>query len=74
MAKYKQEGEHDVTFVKGGSGHMAGQQSAGPMGSGVTGKTKSATGVGPKFASGGKTKMYGFSPSQSQKSGRTSAR
>ena len=73
MAKYKQEAERNVEFVKGGKGHMFGKQAAGPMGSGVTGKG-SATGVGSKFASGGKSKMHGFAPSQAQKSGRTSAR
>ncbi|HEX6826827.1 MAG TPA: hypothetical protein VF077_10980 [Nitrospiraceae bacterium] len=71
--KYKQESEKDVTFAEGGDTHMFSQQAAGPDKPGNTGKDTSSA-PGAKYAEGGKGKMFGFSPSQAQQPGRTSAR
>jgi hypothetical protein len=72
MANVK-EGEHNVTFAEGGDTPMFKKQSAGPDKPGNTGKDQSAA-PGPKYAAGGSGKMFGFSPSQPQSPGRTSAR
>lgn len=46
-----------MTPVRGGAGHMFGQQHAGPMKSGTT--SKSNSGGGGKFAKGGGTGYVG---------------
>ena len=49
------------------------KQAAGPDKPGNTGKDPSAA-PGPKYAAGGSTKMFGFSPAQSATAGQTGAR
>lgn len=73
MAKSKQESEHDVTFAEGGDTPMFKQQAAGPKVAGITGKVQSPA-PGAKYAEGGSSKMFGFSPSQAATAGKTSAR
>lgn len=71
----KKESQHNVTFAKGGNTPMFSQQAAEPAQSGVTvDKAAKDNAPGPKYASGGSGKMFGFSPSQAQQPGRTSAR
>jgi hypothetical protein len=65
--------EHNVTFAKGGDTPMFGQQAAGPDKPGNTGKDPSGA-PGPKYAAGGSSKMFGFSPSQAATAGQTGAR
>jgi hypothetical protein len=67
------ESQHDVTFAEGGDTHMFGQQAAGPDKPGNTGKDPTAA-PGPKYASGGSHKMFGFSPSVPATAGQTGAR
>jgi hypothetical protein len=57
MAKSKVKSTKAGNFAKGGSGHMFGKQSAGPMKPGVTGKSNS--GNGGKWAKGGSGHMVG---------------
>lgn len=71
------ETSHDVTFAKGGSTPMFGEQVAGER----TGSDKSqstgkpdSSGPGAEFAKGGSNKMFGFAGSQPARSGITSAR
>jgi hypothetical protein len=71
--KTKKEGQHDVTFAEGGDGHMFGQQAAGPDKPGNTGKDPTGA-PGPKFAAGGKTKMFEFHPAVPATAGQTGAR
>jgi hypothetical protein len=71
--KTKKEGQHDVEFAEGGSGHMFGEQQAGPEKPGTT-SPNDAPGPGAKYATGGSSKMFGYSPSVPAKSGITSAR
>ena len=71
MAKARKEASHAVTFAKGGSGHMFGQQSANKVKAGQT--AKPAGDSGGKFAAGGKGKMFSFQGSNAQTSGRTSS-
>jgi hypothetical protein len=67
------EAQHDVTFAEGGDTPMFSKQAAGPDKPGNTGKDQSSA-PGPKFAAGGSNKMFGYTPSQPQQGGRTSAR
>jgi hypothetical protein len=71
------ETSHDVTFAKGGSTHMFGEQVAGER----TGSDKSpstgkpdSSGPGAEFAKGGSGKMFGFAGSMPARDGITSAR
>jgi hypothetical protein len=72
-AKTKTETSHDVTFAEGGDTHMFSQQAAGPDKPGNTGKDQSGA-PGPKYAAGGKNKMFGFAGSQPATAGQTGAR
>jgi hypothetical protein len=67
------ERSHDVTFAKGGNTHMFGEQAAGEQTPAETGKTQDSA-PGDKFASGGKSKMFGYQGSVAARSGITSAR
>lgn len=71
------EKSHNVEFAKGGKTHMFGEQEAGERDgadkSPSTGKPDSS-GPGDKFASGGSTKMFGFSGALPAQAGITSAR
>jgi hypothetical protein len=71
------ETSHDVTFAKGGSTHMFGEQVAGERTGGdkspSTGKPDSS-GPGAEFAKGGSGKMFGFAGSMPARDGITSAR
>lgn len=69
----RHEKTHDVTFAKGGSTPMFGEQQANPDKSGQTGK-EDVNGKGAQYAEGGKTPMYGFTGSLPARSGITSAR
>jgi hypothetical protein len=71
MAKARKEASHAVTFAKGGSGHMFGEQSANKVKAGQTAKPTGD--AGGKFAAGGSGKMFGFRPSTTQTAGRTSS-
>jgi hypothetical protein len=81
----RNEKQHDVTFAKGGSTKMFGEQGAEEQKPGGTAhKTGNDQGpsdqggngpvVGDKFASGGKTKMFAFAGAQPARDGITSAR
>lgn len=73
-AKFKKETRKSAKFAEGGhQNHMFGEQAAGPMDAGETGKPDEH-GPGQKFASGGHTHMFGFSPSEPARAGITSAR
>lgn len=72
-AKVKKETEKSAKFAVGGKTHMFGEQEAGEMEPGETGKNDDS-GPGDKYATGGKTKMFGFSGSLPARSGITSAR
>lgn len=54
-----------MTAVRGGKGRMVGKQHAGTQ---VPGQTATKSGKGGKFASGGKTKMFGKQTSRPAKS------
>ena len=70
----KAEASHDVDFAEGGhSNHMFGEQEAGEADAGETGKPDER-GPGQDFASGGKTKMFGFMGSVPARDGITSSR
>lgn len=78
--KTKKEGQHDVEFAKGGDTPMFGSgdrtkvatpDSAGPE---KPGQTASIATSNPKYAEGGKEKMFGYSPSVPAKAGQTGAR
>ncbi len=71
MAKARKEASHDVTFAKGGKGHMFGEQSANKVKAGQTAKPEGD--AGGKFAKGGSGKMFGYRPSEAQVAGRTSS-
>jgi hypothetical protein len=71
--KTKENVEHNVTFAEGGDTPMFGKQSAGPDKPGNTGKDPTAA-PGPKYAAGGSSKMYGYSPSVPATAGQTGAR
>lgn len=51
-------------FIEGGGGKMFGKQHAGPQAPGVA---QTSPGADSKFASGGSTKMFGHSGSQTAK-------
>lgn len=82
MAKTtKVETQKNVEFAKGGNTPMfgqgdrtvtAGSDAAGSQKPGVT--EHDTSGGGGKYAAGGSTKMFGFSPSLPARSGITSAR
>lgn len=57
MAKGKSKSRSSPTFAKGGSGHMVGQQYAGPQTPGQT--AENAKGSGGKWAGGGSGHMVG---------------
>lgn len=57
MNKSKQMSSKSAMFAKGGSGKMAGRQSAGPQTPGQS--TSMSKGNGGKFAKGGGAKMAG---------------
>jgi hypothetical protein len=76
------EKSHNVEFAKGGDTHMFGSgdhtkaapsDAAGEATPAHTGKDN-AGGSGDKFASGGKTKMFGFAGSQPATAGISAAR
>lgn len=69
----RNETSHNVEFAEGGDGHMFGEQQAGEVTPGTTGKPNQ-TGKGAEFAKGGSGKMFGFAGSEPAKSGITSAR
>lgn len=80
--KVKKEGGRDFQFAKGGDTPMFGkgdrtvtapQEQAGEAKAGETGKN-AGPGAGDKYACGGSTKMFGFSPSMPARAGVTSAR
>ncbi len=67
------EKSHDVTFAEGGHGnHMFGEQAANEQKPGGTAHDVSGGSPGPEFASGGKTKMFGFRGSEPARAGQTS--
>jgi len=79
--KKKVESERDVEFAEGGDTPMFGtgdrtktapSDAAGPQKSGQT--DQGGGGGGGKYAEGGKTKMFGYSPSVPAKEGITGAR
>jgi hypothetical protein len=73
--KVKKEAERSAKFAEGGHGnHMFGPQGANEQEPGVTEHDATPTGAGPKYAEGGKGKMFGFAPSEPAKAGITSAR
>jgi hypothetical protein len=77
MAKQKKESTHSATFAKGGKQHMFPQQAADRMEPGTT-RDRTAKDTGQHVgsspgASGGKTKMFGFQPANTQTAGRTSS-
>ena len=79
MAGYKTETEKDVKFAEGGTTKMFPQQAAESVtDNGMAGHTGDPTrnddAPGAKFAAGGKSKMFGYNPSQMAKAGITSAR
>lgn len=78
----RSEKQHNVDFAKGGKTPMFGKgdrtvtastEQAGEQKPGVT-EHDTSTGGGDKFASGGSTKMFGFSPSTPAQAGITSPR
>lgn len=69
----RHEKTHDVTFAKGGSTPMFGEQQANPDKSGQTGK-EDVNGKGAEYAAGGKTPMYGFTGALPAREGITGAR
>jgi len=78
----KKEAQHDVEFAEGGDTPMFGKgdrtvtatsDSAGPQEPGRT-EQNPVNSEGGKFASGGSTKMFGYTPSEPAKAGITSAR
>jgi hypothetical protein len=80
-APYKTETEKDVEFAKGGDTPMFGKgdrtvtdvaDSAGPQQPGRTEQHPDS--AGGKYAEGGKTKMFSYSPSVPQQAGRTGQR
>ena len=73
--KVKKETERSAKFAEGGhSNHMFGEQAANEQKPGVTEHDVSGGAPGPKYAEGGKGKMFGFAPSEPAKAGMTSAR
>src|SRR5213080_4132972 len=79
---YKKEKQQDFTFAKGGNTPMFGQgdrtvtasqEQAGEQTPGGTAHKPSGHSA-DKYAEGGKTKMFGYTPSQPAQSGITSAR
>jgi hypothetical protein len=81
-APYKTETEKDVTFAEGGDTPMFGQgdrtvtapaDAAGTQSPGRTEQHPDKGGSG-KYAEGGKTKMFSYSPSVPQQAGRTGQR
>ena len=69
----RNESTHNVDFAKGGNDKMFGEQQAGEVKSGQTGKPNQ-TGKGAEFAKGGSGKMFGFAGAEPAKAGQTSAR
>lgn len=65
--KSKAENEKNVDIIKGGKGHMFGQQHAGPEKPGTS--AHDTSGDGGKFAKGGSGHMFGFRPSTPAKPG-----
>ena len=80
MAKSKVEKSSNVTFAKGGTTPMFGQQAAeSETANGSAGHTADPSGSDSNVhsnagAAGGKTKMFGYTASQTAKAGITSAR
>ena len=72
-AKVTKETTKSAKFAEGGNTHMFGEQEAGKVPSGETGKPDQR-GPGDKFAKGGSNKMFGYSPSLPARAGCTSAR
>jgi len=71
----KKETERSAKFAEGGhSNHMFGPQDANEQKPGVTEHDTEGSAPGPKYAEGGKGKMFGFSPSHPATAGITSAR
>lgn len=71
--KTKEHVERNVTFAEGGDTPMFGKQAAGPDKAGNTGKDPTAA-PGPKYASGGSSKMHSYHPSVPATAGITGAR
>lgn len=80
MAKSKVESAKNVQFAKGGTTKMFPQQAAeSETVNGSVGHTADPTGSDANVhstagAAGGKTKMFGYNPSQTARAGITSAR
>ena len=72
MAKSKEVSEKKVTFAKGGTTKMFGQQGAEPQKAGESGHDPKSQGAGAKFAKGGSGKMFGFRASEPAKAGQSS--
>lgn len=78
--KSKQESEKNVTFAKGGTTPMFGSgdrtvtASSDAAGEQAPGGTAHKTSSNPKYAEGGKGKMFGFNPSVPATAGQTGAR
>ena len=79
-AKQKTESSHNVEFAEGGDTPMFGtgnhektDHGANPQAPSHTGHD-APSGGGPKFAEGGKGKMFGFHGSQPATAGQTGAR
>ena len=77
----KKEAQHDVEFAEGGDTPMFGTGDrtttalSDAAGTAVPGETyKDTKGGGGKYAEGGSTKMFSYSPSVPAKAGITSAR
>lgn len=76
----KEKSEHNVDFAKGGTTPMFGHGSKGPpelaAGEQKPGVTEhdNKGGAGDKFATGGSTKMFGFTGALPARDGITSAR
>jgi hypothetical protein len=73
-AQFKKETTKNVDFAEGGDTPMFGPQAANSEKPGVTSHDVTGGAPGPKYASGGSGKMFGYSPSAPARAGITSAR
>jgi hypothetical protein len=72
--KTKKESQHDVEFAEGGDTKMFGEQAANEQDPAVTGHEVKGGAPGPKYAEGGKGKMFSYNPSIPAKAGITGPR
>lgn len=73
--KIKKETEREAKFAEGGhSNHMFGEQAANEQEPGVTEHDVKGGSPGPKYAEGGKGKMFGYSPAHPATAGITGPR